>query len=346
MIDIDIVIHRAMLSSSLVVKQVQELQFPVMIIHGTEDQIVPFDHSLQLYSKLQNKSDPYWVEGAGHNDVAERREYLWAQYDARCEKENIEGLSLKQQQIKHRRYQGDVFSQIQESERKYYEVISEFATILAEDFPSHASDHAISELVEEEEANGGVKEDFSLTSAHRLLIQQRKASLAAFQQNLPPGMIPDREAGFDTRLMATFATKDGPSTNVSDLLAECEENVSKAAPKFVLAANARSARAAERAERRARGEGASVDSMEVLTEDSTVMIGQPLPHVPPSSLDNMALVEMAETTKTAETTEKVEKREIKTSIRSVNDVDTELQEIKSDLPEPKTDSGEPTTETL
>ena len=37
------------------------------IIHGTEDEDVPFEHGLEL-SKRAAKCRKWWVEGRGHND--------------------------------------------------------------------------------------------------------------------------------------------------------------------------------------------------------------------------------------------------------------------------------------
>eukprot|EP01135_Chromosphaera_perkinsii_P001850 Nk52_evm29s211 gene=Nk52_evmTU29s211 len=50
----------------------------VMLIHGTQDDIVDFSHSLQLYEQCPNPVQPVWVEGAGHNDIELFPEYLIA----------------------------------------------------------------------------------------------------------------------------------------------------------------------------------------------------------------------------------------------------------------------------
>jgi fermentation-respiration switch protein FrsA (DUF1100 family) len=34
-----------------------------------DDEIVPFDHSVELYDLCKIKYPPLWVKGAGHNDL-------------------------------------------------------------------------------------------------------------------------------------------------------------------------------------------------------------------------------------------------------------------------------------
>lgn len=44
---------------------------PVMLIHGTKDQIVPFHHSEQLLGAVESqyRSKPLLIEGMGHNNI-------------------------------------------------------------------------------------------------------------------------------------------------------------------------------------------------------------------------------------------------------------------------------------
>lgn len=45
---------------------------PVYIIHGTRDEIVPCWHGQTLYEAFRKKGsafEPYWVEGADHNNL-------------------------------------------------------------------------------------------------------------------------------------------------------------------------------------------------------------------------------------------------------------------------------------
>jgi len=45
------------------------------IIHGTADQVVPYQNGRGLYEALQKRgkaADPLWIEGHGHNDLPER----------------------------------------------------------------------------------------------------------------------------------------------------------------------------------------------------------------------------------------------------------------------------------
>ena len=42
---------------------------PVFIIHGRRDEIVPFYHAEELWSQCKCPYPPYYVDGAGHNNV-------------------------------------------------------------------------------------------------------------------------------------------------------------------------------------------------------------------------------------------------------------------------------------
>jgi abhydrolase domain-containing protein 17 len=47
------------------------IQCPVFIIHGTQDEVVPFWHGEDLFVSVpqQWRAKPFWVEGAGHNNI-------------------------------------------------------------------------------------------------------------------------------------------------------------------------------------------------------------------------------------------------------------------------------------
>jgi len=47
------------------------IRCPVFIVHGTQDEVVPFYHGQDLFLALnQNwRARPFWVEGAGHNNI-------------------------------------------------------------------------------------------------------------------------------------------------------------------------------------------------------------------------------------------------------------------------------------
>jgi fermentation-respiration switch protein FrsA (DUF1100 family) len=44
---------------------------PVFIVHGTQDEVVPFWHGEELFLSLRQewRAKPFWVEGAGHNNI-------------------------------------------------------------------------------------------------------------------------------------------------------------------------------------------------------------------------------------------------------------------------------------
>jgi len=59
--------------------RISDIECPVFLIHGKKDEVVPYDHSLELYRKLKYPYSPLYVENAGHNDIMEKctpHEYL------------------------------------------------------------------------------------------------------------------------------------------------------------------------------------------------------------------------------------------------------------------------------
>ena len=47
------------------------IRCPVFIVHGTQDEVVPFWHGEELFLSLPQewRAKPFWVEGAGHNNI-------------------------------------------------------------------------------------------------------------------------------------------------------------------------------------------------------------------------------------------------------------------------------------
>ncbi|KAJ1085036.1 hypothetical protein NDU88_005172 [Pleurodeles waltl] len=58
------------------VDKVSKITSPVLIIHGTEDEVIDFSHGLALYERCPKAVEPLWVEGAGHNDIELYTQYL------------------------------------------------------------------------------------------------------------------------------------------------------------------------------------------------------------------------------------------------------------------------------
>lgn len=44
---------------------------PVLIMHGTTDEVIPFWHGQQLFDAVRAPKQALWVENGGHNDLAE-----------------------------------------------------------------------------------------------------------------------------------------------------------------------------------------------------------------------------------------------------------------------------------
>jgi len=59
---------------------------PVMAIHGTKDEVVPFSHGEALYAAAPKPKVRYWVEGAGHNDlILKAGDSYWSKLSAFAE---------------------------------------------------------------------------------------------------------------------------------------------------------------------------------------------------------------------------------------------------------------------
>jgi len=58
------------------IDKVARVSSPVLVIHGTEDEVIDFSHGLAIYERCPRAVEPLWVEGAGHNDVELYNQYL------------------------------------------------------------------------------------------------------------------------------------------------------------------------------------------------------------------------------------------------------------------------------
>ena len=50
-------------------EKMSRVRCPVLVIHGTADQVIPFSHGLKLFAAAPEPKRYLWVEGAGHNDL-------------------------------------------------------------------------------------------------------------------------------------------------------------------------------------------------------------------------------------------------------------------------------------
>lgn len=58
------------------IDKVSKITSPVLVIHGTEDEVIDFSHGLAIHERCPRAVEPLWVEGAGHNDVELYGQYL------------------------------------------------------------------------------------------------------------------------------------------------------------------------------------------------------------------------------------------------------------------------------
>jgi len=51
-------------------RHVRHVRCPVLVMHGTDDEVIPISHGRRLYEAAWNPKQALWVEGAHHNDLA------------------------------------------------------------------------------------------------------------------------------------------------------------------------------------------------------------------------------------------------------------------------------------
>lgn len=51
-------------------RNVRRVHCPVLVMHGTGDEVIPFRHGRQLYAAAREPKRALWVRGAHHNDLA------------------------------------------------------------------------------------------------------------------------------------------------------------------------------------------------------------------------------------------------------------------------------------
>lgn len=58
------------------IDRIGKIDSPVLIIHGTNDYVVPIKHGKELHKRCRHAVPPLWVAGAGHDDIYTRSEYM------------------------------------------------------------------------------------------------------------------------------------------------------------------------------------------------------------------------------------------------------------------------------
>jgi fermentation-respiration switch protein FrsA (DUF1100 family) len=48
---------------------VRQVRAPILVIHGTDDEVIPVSHGRRLYEAAREPKQALWIEGAHHNDV-------------------------------------------------------------------------------------------------------------------------------------------------------------------------------------------------------------------------------------------------------------------------------------
>jgi len=60
------------------IDKIHRIRSIVLIIHGTEDDVIDVSHGFALYNRIHNQhqTEPLWLDGAGHNDIEAHGQYV------------------------------------------------------------------------------------------------------------------------------------------------------------------------------------------------------------------------------------------------------------------------------
>jgi pimeloyl-ACP methyl ester carboxylesterase len=58
------------------IDKVTKITSVVLVIHGTEDEVIDFSHGQLIYQRCPRAVEPLWVDGAGHNDIELYPQYI------------------------------------------------------------------------------------------------------------------------------------------------------------------------------------------------------------------------------------------------------------------------------
>lgn len=73
------------------IDKVNKISSLVLVIHGTEDEVIDLSHGMAIHEKCPKAVDPLWVEGAGHNDIE-----IYAAYVERLKRFICEEIRMHQ----------------------------------------------------------------------------------------------------------------------------------------------------------------------------------------------------------------------------------------------------------
>lgn len=65
-----------MMMSVSSIDKVDTIESPVLVIHGTEDEVINVSHGQTIYARCPRTVEPLWLAGAGHNDCEHYDEYM------------------------------------------------------------------------------------------------------------------------------------------------------------------------------------------------------------------------------------------------------------------------------
>ncbi|KAG9157497.1 hypothetical protein Leryth_010334 [Lithospermum erythrorhizon] len=85
------------------IDKVRNVTCPILVIHGTNDDIVDFSHGKRLWELSLEKYDPLWVEGGGHCNLETYPEYIrhLRKFINAMEKQSLSKINKRRQNAAH-----------------------------------------------------------------------------------------------------------------------------------------------------------------------------------------------------------------------------------------------------
>ena len=58
------------------IEMIEQVEAPVLFMHGSRDRVVPISHAKKLFEKCSNPVNPLWIDGGGHDDLFTFESYV------------------------------------------------------------------------------------------------------------------------------------------------------------------------------------------------------------------------------------------------------------------------------
>eukprot|EP00658_Telonema_sp_P-2_P084807 TRINITY_DN9516_c0_g1_i1.p1 TRINITY_DN9516_c0_g1~~TRINITY_DN9516_c0_g1_i1.p1 ORF type:complete len:291 (-),score=62.07 TRINITY_DN9516_c0_g1_i1:161-1033(-) len=81
----------------------EKIKCRCLIVHGRNDEVVPFSHGEELHRLMKKPHDPVWIDGAGHNDLLEvagtQIQAAIAKFLEACQKDASDAVAYQHQNL-------------------------------------------------------------------------------------------------------------------------------------------------------------------------------------------------------------------------------------------------------